>query len=404
MTRLKIILSAIILLAAGPAQSAWAGPNDLAILMIDSDSYLIHKTIAEADFPPSLRVKAVVLRELDESRELADFVAGSRVIVVDVMSDHLSDYLERHDLLGGGRTVFALRGSRDDQRLADLGIIFNRELDEYFSNLDQANIENMIRRAANLGIDQSISYEPVKITPPSGLYHPQAPAVFTEVKDYLRWAANRPGFDPDRPWLGLMFFSSSTILGQSEALGELIGRLEAGGFNVLPAYGRDQVVIDSFFLDENRRSRVKAVLSFSLKFYSVINDKLRQSVTDLDVPIFNGINTYTQTVEEWRASPRGLNPMDVMRTLSTPEVSGVIEPTPLMGKREELGPEGQRIYRYELIPGQTERLIPRLHNWIKLSEMPNRDKRVAIVITTTARASKASGPAISTSSAVLRKS
>lgn len=358
--------------------SVWAGPNDLSILVIDADSYLVHQTVSGVDFSSNLRVAVAGLADLYEDKELAAFVAGSRVILVDVMEDRLSAYLIDNDLMTG-KTVFALRGSKDDRSLAGQGFVFNPELSEYFANLNASNILNLVRRAASLTIDDQIAYEPVERLPERGLYHPAAPALFTGAADYLKWSAERPGQDPDRPWLGLMFFSTSMIAGQSDALDRLIIGLEEKGFNVMPAFGRDQMVIDSFFLDADRRSRVDAVLSFSLKFYSAVNDRLRQSIIDLDVPIFNAITIYSLTMDQWLESEQGLTPLDVIWTLSTPEISGVIEPTPLMGKRETRTRDGRRVYRYELIPGMLDRLAPRIHNWIRLSRLDNKDKKVAVL-------------------------
>jgi len=50
-----------------------------------------------------------------------------------------------------------------------------------------------------------------------------------------------------------------------------MAKLEQGGFNVLPAFGRDQVVIEKYLLNQSRKSRVDLVLAFSLKFHSTLN-------------------------------------------------------------------------------------------------------------------------------------
>jgi cobaltochelatase CobN len=378
----NLIVMTFAMALVGPAGLMAAGPVNISLLVIDADSYLGHQSVNELELPPPYLVRVFTLADLLAEPEAARFAAESPLVLVDVMDDKLSQYVIDQGFLAGpaGRTVYALRGSKDDQGLSARGFIFNPELAEYFSNLDPVNIGNMIKRAINLALGGELAYEPVEIRPDNGLYHPQAPGLFTEAAAYLKWNAGRAGFDPRRPWLGLMFFSSSLTVGQERAVSDLIVKLEEGGFNVLPAFGQDLTVLDDFFLDAERRSRVEAVLSFSLKFYLSLNDKLRRSVIDLDVPVFNAVNLYSLTIDGWRDSPQGIPPLDVVWTLATPEISGVIEPTPLMGKVEERDPQsGGRVYRYELIPGMTERIIPRLHNWIKLRRKNNADKKVAVM-------------------------
>ncbi len=362
-----IRLLVFFLLAGGPA---WAAENSLSLLLLDGDSYLVHQAIGGLELPPDFTARAFTLKEL-ENLDMAAFVKSSQTLLVDVMDDKLSQYVLDQELLEG-RQVFALRGSKDDQGLAAKGFVFDEVLAEYFQNLSLANIQNMIKSALKLPAERVVEM------PDDGLYHPEAPGLFSDAEDYLAWYRARAGFDPERPWLGLMFFSSSLIEGHEEAYSELLSRAEAGGFNVLPAFGRDRVVLEKYLLDPRRQSRVDLVLSFSLKFYSALGGELQRAINDLDVPIFNAVSLYTQTTEEWRASPQGIPPLDVIWTQATPEMSGLIEPIPLMGKVEARDPQsGGLVYRYELMPGLFEYLLPRLHNWVKLREKRNADKKVA---------------------------
>jgi cobaltochelatase CobN len=368
---------------------ARAVSGDVSLLVIDSDSYVAQLAVSGLDLPDGLRARAFCFSDLEKNASAGEFIEGSRVIVVDVMDDNLSKYVADRGLLEG-RTVFAVRGSQDDGALLKRGFVFDPEIADYFAHLDPINIRNMLKRAVNLALDEKVAYDPVAATPETGIFHPDmldmpgardgksGIAVFENYDDYRKWYESREGYDPKRPWLGLMFFSTSLVEGQREAFEELIKKLEAGGFNLLPTFGTDLTEFESYFLD-GRRARIDALLSFSLKFYLSLNDDLRRAIEDLDVPIFNAINMYSQTIDEWRASESGIPPLDVAWTTATPEISGVIEPTPLMGKIEERSEAGGVVYRYELIPGMTERLIPRIHNWISLRKKPNGEKKVAIM-------------------------
>jgi cobaltochelatase CobN len=379
-----LIFAIVLAVFCGASGASLEGSGgNVSLIVIDSDSYAAQLALSSISLPDGFRARAFCLSDLSRD-DAAAFVRESGIILADVMEDKLSNYVMEHGLLEG-RAVYALRESADDGPLAEAGFIFNDELEEYYSHLDIANIQNMIKRAVNLAMDDSIAYEPVKATPMSGLYHPDASGasgdvrVFSGTADYLRWYESRDDYDPDRPRLGIMFFSTSLVPGQREAFDELIAKMEDKGFNILPAFGPDRTVLDSYFMDERRDAAVDAVLSFSLKFYMSLDDGLRASVSAMDVPIFNAINMYSAPIEEWESSPEGIPAMDVIWTIATPEITGAIEPTPLIGKVEERLPNGGSAYRYELIPGMAERIAPRIRNWVKLRKTQNKDKRVAIL-------------------------
>jgi cobaltochelatase CobN len=380
LARAALIIAFLPLQIASPAQAA-----DISLLVIDSDSYVARRAVSEMSLPGGHRARAFCLSDVTNGGGAAEFIRGSAAVVVDVMDDNLSKYVTENGILDG-RRVFAVRGSKDDSALRERGFIFDATIADYYSHLGAANIQNMLKFALAAATGDDILYEPVLKTPENGLYHPGANesrgadglGIFDTAENYLAWYRSRENFSPERPWLGLMFFSTSLVEGQREAIDGLIGKLERGGFNLIPAFGTDQAVIDSFFTDGNKSSRVDAVLTFSLKFYMSLSDRLRESVTRLDVPIFNAINMYSSSISEWSESGSGIPAPDVIWTLATPEISGVMEPTPLIGKVEE-SVDGGLAYRYELIPGMAERLMPRVHNWIKLRKKPNGEKKAAIM-------------------------
>ncbi|MDR3164113.1 MAG: cobaltochelatase subunit CobN [Synergistaceae bacterium] len=364
------------------APFAAEGAANVSLLVIDSDSYVADAAISGLGLPEDFAVRSFCLSDLKENAGALDFIRGSSVLIVDVMDDELSRYVIENGLTGG-RKIYAIRGSKDDSALVRQGFVFEPKIDDYYSHLNAENVRNMIKMALSLE-GENIAFEPVRITPDDGLYHPDAGGeaevkVFEAAREYLEWYESRDGYDPARPWLGMMYFSTTLLDGQRGAWDILIRKFESEGFNVLPAFGRDRVILDSFFLDEARRPRVDAVLSFSLKFYLSLDEKIARNIEYLDAPIFNAIELYTQTIGEWAASEAGIPPLDVVWTLATPEISGVIEPTPMTGKIEERSPSGGKRFHGEVIPDMAERIIPRIRNWIKLRKMANTGKKAAIL-------------------------
>ncbi|MDR3153657.1 MAG: cobaltochelatase subunit CobN [Deltaproteobacteria bacterium] len=359
--------------------------DKVSLIITDSDSYLIHRAIDGVAFNPKAEVRAFCLSELEERPDDAAFAKDSKVIIVDIMEDKLSEWVRQNGLLGdSARPVYGLRGSKDDEKLKQEGFTFDPEISGYYDHLSPENVANMVRRAVSLHIDSAQQYGPVKEIPTLGVYHPGAAGtvadgVFTDADKYVEWYRTTPAYGEGKPWLGLMFFETYLMEGQKKPLDELVSLLEEEGFNVMPAFGSDLPLLEGLLLDSSRKSRVDAVVSFSLKFYISFNEKIRAALTDLDVPIFNAVKLYTQTTGEWRESEQGIAALDVIWNLDNPETSGVIEPNIVMGKVEEILPGGAKAYSYELLPDHARFMARRVMRHIALQRKPAADKRVALI-------------------------
>ena len=353
--------------------------ENISFLVIDADTYLVNKAIKELRIPDNIKVRFFTHHDIARDSPAREFIDASKVIIVDVMMSELNKYLiENVDIRS--KRVYALRGSRDDEGLKKNGFIFNPDISEYFSNLSVANIRNLIYRVAHLEFDSSIVYKPVTKIPDLGIYHASAEKVFTNYGEYFKWYKDRRQYSKDAPWIGMMLFSTSLIEGQVKTVDYVIRRLEHEGFNVLAAFGRDYKVLTTLLMDKDRHSRVDLVLAFSLKFYSAMNDQLRSVLLDLDVPIFDAINLYSSTIDEWRRDPIGIPPMDVVWTIANPEISGLIEPTPLSGKVKLMDKEtGRVLFVHKPVKENIELLILRLKMWVQLKKKENKNKRVAIL-------------------------
>jgi cobaltochelatase CobN len=365
---------AMTLLLAG---AAWA--DKLSLIIIDSDSYVVHRGVDGLEFGPDVEVKAFCLQELEGNPADAQFARDSEVLIVDIMDDKLSEWVVQNGLVGGSKTVYGLRGSKDDTKLVQQGFLFDPQVSEYYQQLSVPNVTNMVRRAISLTLDPSQRWAPIEEIVELGVYHPAADAPFEDADEFVEWYRSTPAYGESKPWVGLMFFDTYLMEGQKDALDEMIALLETEGFNVLPAFGTDLPLIENMLLDKDRKSRVDAVISFSLKFYISFNEQVRQAVLDMNVPIFNAIKLYSQTTQEWRDSPQGIAALDVIWNLDNPETSGVIEPNILMGKVEERMPEGGLAYSYELLPDNTRHLAKRILRHIALKTKPAAEKKIALI-------------------------
>jgi len=372
--RFLVIICFVLMMFPAPALS-----KQLTLLVLDQESYLLDQSINGLTLPKDIKVQSFTFSDLTENPSAKDFVNASDIIVLDVMASELTDYvLENVNV--AEKKIHALRRSRDDAGLKRRGFIFDPHFQKYFSHPSIANVQNMIYRIVHQNFDRKIAYEEVKKTPQTGIYHTDAKALFTDYEAYLKWYENRAHYDEHNPWIGLMLYTSNLEKGQVEAIHALIQTLENEGFNVLPCFGSEHFILPAFLADDRGKSRVDLVLALSLKFYSALNPKIQRALNELNTPIFNVINLNAITIHEWRVDPVGIPSMDLVWSVSNPEISGMVEPTLLTGKVKLATKESDRsLFIQEPIRENLGLLLPRLKKWIQLKRRPHKEKRIAIL-------------------------
>nr|WP_320012182.1 cobaltochelatase subunit CobN [uncultured Desulfobulbus sp.] len=351
----------------------------VALLEIDMNGYQLQRAIDALELPASIETRFFTLAELNTDPKAESYVRASSVVLVNVMAGDLATYMVDHALMAG-RSVYAMNHSSDPEALQKNGFIFDPDIMAYHRHTSQLNLINMIRLVAHRHIDSSVSYAPLQVQPEICLHHPDHPENFTSLAEYQHWYEQRKDFKADNPKVAILLYNNSLKVGLVEAVDDMIRKFEAGGLSVYPCFGSLPKVLASYLKPVDGKPPVDMVLAFTLKFASAINDDIRLALEELNLPLFNVINPYAETVEEWRKNPVGITPFAAAWAVATPEFSGAIEPTVLLGKKKLTDPSNGR----ELFVGQTvdeciEFLLPRLHNWAKLQRMANKDKKVAIL-------------------------
>ncbi|WP_245695137.1 cobaltochelatase subunit CobN [Desulforhopalus singaporensis] len=358
-----------------PAEEA----ASIAILEVDVNSYQVHQALRQIDLPASIETRFFTLGDLQETQDAKTYIERCGVVFVNVMMPELVSYMTDEGLLAG-RTVYALNQATDPEQLKTKGFIFDPEVMAYYHNLSVANLVSMVRMGINRHIDSTVTFGELEKLPEICLHHPEAPKNFPQLKNYRDWYTGRTGYNPEKPWVGILFYGSTLKEGQIEAADALTARLETAGFNVLPCFGPLQMVLPRFLKPSSGKSPVDMILAFTMKFSSGINDDIKQALTEINVPIFNVIRPFGETTEQWRKSEVGLGPMETVWAVSTPEFSGAVEPTVLIGKKEIIDADtGRRLYIYEPVDETIDLLISRLQNWAVLQQKDNARKKIAII-------------------------
>lgn len=285
----------------------------------------------------------------------------------------IKPYIEK--IVKNGGRVYGVGGTYNKEH-KDMGIIDDKDVNTYYKENGFENIKNMLLFVMNRDLGIDISYKKPISIPDFGIYIKQEKRGVESYDEFMRLYSHRPNC----PWVGITFYKSSFDSGNFTSLDFLIDSLERMGFNVLPVYGYpSEEAVERFFFDEKGNSRISVLVGISLKIG--LNPQVAKFIlTKLNVPVINAITLYTQSEDEWRKSPVGLNIFERGWQIAIPEMAGIIQPTVIASKERMIDEEtGIEYIEEQPIPERIKRLTDRIKAWINLQEKPNKDKKIAII-------------------------
>ncbi len=230
-------------------------------------------------------------------------------------------------------------------------------------------------------------YQPPVVYPDMGIWHPLAPNMFEDVREYLNWYSVRRDIsrnlkDPLAPCVGLVLQRTHLVTGDDAHYVAIVQELESLGAKVLPVFagGLDfSKPVDAYFYEPTTRlPLVDAVIS--LTGFALVGGPARQdhpkaieALKKLNRPYMVALPLVFQTTEEWLDSDLGLHPIQVALQIAIPELDGAIEPIILSGKD---GATGRAI----ALQDRVEIVAQRALKWASLRRKPKLIKKVAITV------------------------
>jgi cobaltochelatase CobN len=368
------LLLACVLVASQLAQAA---PRTLALLLGDVESR--PAVLAVRALAPELKAADVAVRIVPGS-SLAPgdhaALAAADAAVVSVKSSQLVQAIapDLQALRRRARPVYAVGAPLDDS-LRALGLVQDKALQDYHREGGPDNIGALMRHVLRTVFKADLSVPPPRPMPEAGLYDVAAGRGAAGFDDYLaHYAHYRPG----APWIGVMFYRASLVAGQTLPLAAIVGRLEAAGYNVLPAYGYPYETPLRLFLDEGGRSRIELLVALGMKVGSTA--ATASLLERLGVPAINAITLSQHSAAQWEDSKVGLDLMERTWQMAGAEVAGLIQPT-VVASREKVVDTltGLAYVEEQPIPERIERLGARVQAWLALRHKPAAGKRVAIL-------------------------
>jgi magnesium chelatase subunit H len=234
----------------------------------------------------------------------------------------------------------------------------------------------------------SLDYEEPVTYPDMGIWHPLAPTMFEDIKEYLNWYDRRRDIhsdlkDPLGPTVGLVLQRTHLVTGDDAHYVAMVQELEYLGARVIPVFagGLDfSKPVEAYFFDpiDSGRALVDSVVS--LTGFALVGGPARQdhpkaieTLKKLNRPYMVALPLVFQTTEEWEDSDLGLHPIQVALQMAIPELDGAIEPIVLSGRD---GLTGRAISLQDRIESIAQRAL----KWANLRRKPKLDKKLAITI------------------------
>ncbi len=233
-----------------------------------------------------------------------------------------------------------------------------------------------------------IKYQDPVTFPDLGIWHPLAPLMFEDLKEYLNWYTSRRDIsadhkDPLAPCIGLVLQRTHIVTGDAAHYVAVIQELEAMGARVVPVFagGLDfSKPLEAYFFDPLKPDCAIVDAVISLTGFALVGGPARQdhpkaidALKRLNRPYMVALPLVFQTTEEWEESDLGLHPIQVALQVAIPELDGAIEPIVLSGRD---GMTGRAI----TLQDRVEAIAGRAMKWANLRRKPKLHKKVAITV------------------------
>jgi magnesium chelatase subunit H len=271
---------------------------------------------------------------------------------------------------------------------------------QYWLAGSDENIANMVRFLVNRYADgprralRGALKAPLPVEYPEvGVYHPRLPGRIGESVDAL----------PQPPGgamitVGLLVMRSYVLAGNAGHYDGVIAAIEARGMRVIPAFatGLDaRPAIEKFFLRDGAPiiDAMASLTGFSLVGGPAYNDAkaAEEILAKLDIPFISAHPVEFQTLEQWRQSDRGLEPVEATIMVAIPELDGSTGPSIFGGRanggsacdgceRSCVFPHSENARDMHVCMERAEVLAARLQNLAALRRSQRAARKVAIVL------------------------
>ncbi|MEL7501923.1 MAG: magnesium chelatase subunit H [Cyanobacteria bacterium J06554_6] len=267
---------------------------------------------------------------------------------------------------------------------------------QYWLGGSPDNLENFMLMLADryifkgseiAGAPDEMEYQEPVTYPDIGIWHPLAPAMYEDLKEYLNWSASRTDLpaakDENAPTIGVVLQRTHLVTGDDAHYVAMVQELEYLGAKVIPVFagGLDfSKPVEEYFYDPLNRDEPIVDAVVSLTGFALVGGPARQdhpkaieALKKLNRPYMVSLPLVFQTTEEWEDSDLGLHPIQVALQMAIPELDGAIEPIVVSGRD---GMTGRAITLQDRVEAVGKRAI----KWANLRRKARATKKLAITV------------------------
>lgn len=244
------------------------------------------------------------------------------------------------------------------------------DIARYWQNASEANYAGLFAYLAGTVLGRDLPVPSPEISPNLAAWHPDAPAPFTALADYLGWAATRLPDAGERPRIGILFYRSLVLAENAAVIEALVREVEAQGGLPVPVWREGGGDLASAWLGDWRLDAL--ILCGNRIDYGSVERGAAEAAR-LGVPPLGCAIDTARSPDQWRAHPGGFAPGQT-GLLALGEMEGIVEPM-AVGARG-VGQGGDIV---DLpMPEQVRWRVARAMAWARLHRLPNAEKRIAV--------------------------
>ena len=261
-----------------------------------------------------------------------------------------------------------------------------QEIAEYFHAGGFGNMTQVLRYLSDELLGTDFGYAPPEVLPEHGVYNPASPESASSVIELSGWLKNKPV-------AGICFYRAHWLSGNTKFVDALIDALQERGINSLAVFTASpkmcregEILPEAYkFYHDGDRTKIDLLINTTSFASSELgtNEKHAESISanallKLDVPVVQAICS-GMLEEQWLGSNRGLTPLDTAMNVVLPEFDGRIISVPISFKGKSK--DNELPAGYEPIFERVERVAGLAEKLIRLRRLPNKDKRIAFILT-----------------------
>jgi cobaltochelatase CobN len=379
--------------ASGPAKEGEFGG---IVLLSHADTDLLTLTRTRELLPVDVEVNAYSLNALRSEEQMDVLLNGvlgrARIILLRLhgSADGVPGFARlRSRCLEHGQFLALVSGTGElSPEFLETGTVPGDVLEEATAYLGLGGVHNfaeLFRFLSDRLLLTGHGYEPPKTMPEHGIYLPNID--LPEIEDWERQA------NPSWPTAAVLFYRAHHLSGNTTFIDVLAQSLEARGMNALCIFtsslkAKEGGAPAAFQWIEKRADVLISTLSFALGDSG--EGEATAGLERLGIPVVQAIASGMPR-GAWDVSRRGLSALDTAINIAIPEFDGRIISVPISFK-ERGSSDSTNLY----VPHEerTERIAGIAARLARLRRTPNRERRVAFVLTNSAAKASQVGGAV----------